>query len=120
MKIKTLPAFILLLISFNAFSQTIDDYYTVIKEQGKEPVRFIADKLNSHDLIIFDDAMHLAVEPFDFVCDYLTKNPESIDYLFLEVFHITAQKNIDAFLNGGKKDTALLAEVFQRSRNFYV
>src|SRR6516162_3264282 len=38
----------------------------VLREQGQKPIRFVLDKLATHDLLIFDDAVHDALEPWEF------------------------------------------------------
>ncbi|MDN5202683.1 hypothetical protein QQ008_14940 [Fulvivirgaceae bacterium BMA10] len=115
MKLKLLICSMLLFIVINVRSQDHKDYYDVIKAVGEEPASFIANKLITYDLIIFDDALHSAVEPFEFYVDYLKQNPGSVDYVFLEVIPITAQKYIDSFMNNATKDIAILAKVFQQN-----
>lgn len=51
-------------------SQSIDEYCKVIKEQGENPYMFVENKLKMYDLIVFDDALHAAVEPFEFYMTY--------------------------------------------------
>ena len=114
MNFKSVVLFVFLLASFSVLAQRQQDYYNVIRNQGEEPITFIANKIKIHDLIIFDDALHSAVEPFEFYCTYLSKNPKSVDYVFLEVIPITAQEYIDSFLNNSTKDTTILEEVFQQ------
>ncbi|MFP4548141.1 MAG: hypothetical protein ACLFQM_08405 [Fidelibacterota bacterium] len=104
----------LLILANLCFSQTVEDYIKVIEEKGREPVAFITEKLADYDLIIFDDALHASVEPFDFYCDYLKKNPTTIDLVFLEVVPMTATTCIDSFLNNPTKDISLLKPVFQQ------
>jgi len=111
---KNILLIIILFASLCAKPQSQQDYYNVIRNQGEEPINFIVNKLKTYDLIIFDDALHSAVEPFEFYCTYLSKNPKSIDYIFLEVIPITAQEYIDSFLNNSVKDTTILEEVFQQ------
>lgn len=105
--------FIFLSISAMLYSQNVDDYYEVIKKAGSEPISFIKEKVDSFDLIIFDDALHAAVEPFEFYCEYLEQYPNSVDYVFLEIPTITSQPFIDSFFNSQVRDTSLLAKVFQ-------
>jgi len=114
---------ILLLISFlltssNILPQTVQDYLKVLKNESEEPIGFVANKLMEYDLVIFDDALHSAVEPFDFYCEYLTINSESVDYVFLEVFAIDAQSHIDSFFQSKIKDTSLLAKAFQKDFSY--
>ncbi len=114
MNLKSIILVVVLSTTFSVQAQTEQDYYNSIRKVGKEPTAFIAEKIKAHDLIIFDDALHSAVEPFEFYCTYLSKNPKSVDYVFLEIIPISAQPHIDSFLNNSIKDTALLEEVFQQ------
>lgn len=113
MKTRNLLIVILLLVSFTASSQNVDNYYKTIQRQGQEPVSFIKDQIATHDLILFDDAIHSAVEPFEFYMDFLENNPKAIDYVFMEAVPISAQPYLDSFLNHKVKDTAILTNVFQ-------
>ena len=103
-----------IILSITSFGQTAQDYHNVIKDVGEEPKQFIAHKMQQRDLIIFDDALHAAVGPFEFYCNYLAQYPESVDYVFLEVVPITAQASIDSFLNSASKDSSLLHDAFQQ------
>lgn len=91
-----------------------DRYDRTLRREGREPAAFIENKLQHHDLIIVDDALHPAVEPYEFICDYLREYPKSVDYIFLEVVPITAQAAIDSFMNADSPDTMILASVFQQ------
>lgn len=113
MKKTVLLVSVTLLIFQGMFSQSVGDYYSVIGEEGQDPASFIEQKLERYDLIIFDDALHSALEPYVFVCDYLRDKPESVNYIFLEATHMKVQADIDSFLNKPVKDTSLLLKVFQ-------
>jgi hypothetical protein len=95
----------------------ISDYLEVLNEKSQEPLGFINDKLNEYDLIIFDDALHSAKEPFDFyqklVKDSLFKR--KVKYIFIELFSIASQKHIDEYLNSSIRDSTLLLPVFQNN-----
>ncbi len=105
--------FALLYVSLWTQAQTVDDYAGVLKMQGQNPVELVHQQLKNHDLIIFDDALHFAKEPFDFYGDYIRQKPETIDYIFIEVFQTNIQKDLDAFLNSPEMDSSLLYPVFQ-------
>lgn len=90
MNLKSIILVIILITTFRVQAQTEQDYYNTIRKVGKEPSAFIAEKIKAHDLILFDDALHSAVEPFEFYCTYLSKNPKSVDYVFLETIPISA------------------------------
>ena len=79
--ISVIAFFLIQFIHING--QTADDYYRVVSEKGKPPLEFIAENLKSRDLIIFDDALHNALEPFEFYSDLLTSGRCGVDILFL-------------------------------------
>ncbi|MCA1757997.1 MAG: hypothetical protein LC649_11125 [Bacteroidales bacterium] len=93
--------------------QTVDDFYRVVSEKGKPPVEFIAENLKKTDLIIFDDALHNALEPFDFYSDLLTSGKCDVDILFLEIISIASQPHLDAYFSSPVKDSTVLLKVFQ-------
>jgi hypothetical protein len=43
-------------------AERLQPYLKVLHEKGQEPIRFVQDKLATHDLLIFDDALHDALE----------------------------------------------------------
>ncbi len=96
-------------------AQTPNDHLKVLKEEGVAPIAFVKQKLKNHDLILFDDALHNAVEPFDFYRELIKNNTGDFDYIFLEVFGINTQPLIDAFLASETKDPTLLLKAFQDS-----
>ncbi|RKE94802.1 hypothetical protein [Ichthyenterobacterium magnum] len=95
--------------------------YSETVNNAISPINFVNKKLESHDLIIFDDALHSAKEPFDFYNELLEYKVVSnkINYLFIEVFSITVQKHIDKFLNSKNLDQELLLPVFQNDFSGY-
>jgi hypothetical protein len=105
-----------LLISSYCYGQTaIDAYTTVIREQGHDPVAFVNQSLKKYDLIVFDDALHHAYEPFQFYIQLLQDKQfrEKVKYIFIEVFSITSQPYVDKYLNSPVKDSTHLLKVFQ-------
>nr|WP_299342539.1 hypothetical protein [Allomuricauda sp.] len=116
---KTAPLFLLCIFHWFAYAQNVGDYLKVIHEYGENPVQFVQEKLNSHDLLIFDDALHNALEPFEFYGDLLDTDNNKIDYVFIEVFGINTQHHIDAYLENEVKDQSLLLKVFQDSFSGY-
>jgi hypothetical protein len=118
MKKKNLFFFLLLLIVSNAYSQNsgkLTFYLNALNEKGKEPIYFILEKLNKYDLILFDDALHTSVEPFEFYQD-LIKNSDfqkKIKYIFLEAIAINQQPSLDAYFNSETNDLQLLYPAFQ-------
>jgi len=98
----------------NSFAQ-LDEYVRVVQDEGENPVEYISKKLNNHDLIIFDDALHSAVEPFEFYTNLLSSE-KFISHkptIFLELIHTIDQPVIDKFLNSKFKDLTILRPAFQ-------
>lgn len=91
------------------------DHLRVLREQGRDPVEFAADALANHDLVIFDDALHNAREPFDYY-GRLLRDPRvqrQLRFVFLEVLSVADQPGIDAYLASPDGDVMLLAKAFQ-------
>ena len=95
------------------FGQGVADHFVVIRDQGLTPIDFVQKKLKDHDLIIFDDALHSAYEPFEFYIELLETPGNPIDYVFIEVFGINAQPFLDAYFASETEDRSLLLKVFQ-------
>ncbi len=93
----------------------------ILTNTGQEPVQFVNTLLNDVDLIVFDDALHLAKEPFDFYQRLLQNSTfqSKIKYIFIEVFSITSQPYIDAYLNSATKDENTLLPAFQNDFSGY-
>jgi hypothetical protein len=58
----------------NPDEDRLQSYIDVLETRGKEPVNFVLDKLDEFDLLIFDDAWHPAVEPFQFYQQLIVTN----------------------------------------------
>ncbi len=106
------------------FSQENDrfkDYLQVVEKTGQEPVKFVASLLNDFDLLIFDDALHIAKEPFDFYQRIIRDNQvnSKIKYVFIEVFSIASQPFIDKYFDHATKDRNILLPVFQNDYSGY-
>lgn len=120
MKKKNLSFLLLLLVLSYACSQTqhsekLATYVNAVNEKGKKPIHFILDKLDKYDLILFDDALHTAVEPFEFYQDLIRSVdfPKRVKYIFLEVVSVTQQPALDAYFNSEIDDLKLLYPAFQ-------
>lgn len=91
------------------------DYYTDILRHGQSPESFVSKCLSSYDLLVFDDALHNAYEPFEFY-KQLVNDPDiskNINIVFLEVISTTSQPLIDSFLNSASRDSTILIRAFQ-------
>lgn len=109
----------LLLLTFvtgyGQISSSLKTHVEVIRKQGKPPVAFVNEVLETHDLVVFDDALHNAYEPFVFYRQ-LIKDPffqQKVRYVFIEVFSITLQPYINDYFNSPVKDSSILLKVFQ-------
>lgn len=96
-------------------NEKLEPYIKTLKEKGKEPVEFVIDKLNAYDLILFDDALHTAVEPFEFYTDLIknSKFREKVKYIFLEAVSLNQQTALDRYFNSETEDLRLLYPAFQ-------
>jgi hypothetical protein len=94
-------------------------YLQVLSEQGQEPVPFVVGKLDTFDLLIFDDALHTAAEPFEFY-QQLVKDPafqRKAPAIFLEAIPSNKQRHLDAYLAAAEDDGRLLYPAFQDDAN---
>lgn len=121
---KRLIFVLFLIISLKAHSQenkSLSEYLSVLTETGQEPVNFVNTVLDSYDLILFDDALHLAKEPFDFY-QTLIRDEEfnhKVKYIFIEAFSIASQPHIDKYFKHIKRDSTILLPVFQNDFSGY-
>ena len=101
--------------SICAQSVSVNSYFSDIKRVGEEPIEFINKALDTQDLIVFDDALHSAYEPFVFYNQLINSKSlaRKINYIFLEVISTTAQPLIDSFLNSKTADSNILTKAFQ-------
>ncbi|HEX5654816.1 MAG TPA: hypothetical protein VFX58_17190 [Chitinophagaceae bacterium] len=93
----------------------LESYTEVIRQQGRDPLDFCRQLLEKYDLLVFDDALHNAEEPFRFYTQLLRNKElqQKIKYVFIEVFSITSQPYIDRYLESAAKDSTQLLKVFQ-------
>ncbi len=121
MRFLSAVAVVFLLCRAVAGQVNVQDYVSVIQQSGTEPVKFVQNALADHDLIIFDDAIHNAQEPFDFY-QKLLRDPviqKKVKYVFLEVISITAQASLDAYINDRTADRSVLMKAFQDDYSGY-
>ena len=106
---------LLISLSGQADAGELDNYINALSNKGVEPSAYVLDKLSDHDLIIFDDALHTAVRPFEFYAE-LISNPEfssMAGYIFLEVVAVNQQPALDSYLESEPEDLTLLYPAFQ-------
>jgi len=97
----------------------LQPYLRALRQQGQEPIPFVVDKLDTFDLVIFDDALHTAVEPFEFY-QQLAKDAafqRKAPAIFLEVIPSNKQRHLDAYLAAKEDDPRLLYPAFQDDAN---
>ncbi|CAN5864015.1 hypothetical protein BH20GEM1_BH20GEM1_04690 [soil metagenome] len=88
-----------------------------LREHGREPVAFVLEQLDRHDLVVFDDALHTLVEPFGFYAR-LVREPafrSQARFVFLEAVPLNQQGHIEAYLAAAVEDPRLLYPAFQNS-----
>jgi hypothetical protein len=98
-----------------AQSGAVRAYTNDLKQYGQEPVAFVSKALYRYDLLVFDDALHSAYEPFVFY-KQLVHTPSianRLDYIFLEVISIADQPLVDSFLQAETKDSTILMKAFR-------
>lgn len=102
-----------------AFGAQHDDrmqpYVDALRKHSVPPTEAVMTALQNHDLVIFDDALHTAVEPFEFYCE-LVRDPRirrAVDFVFLEVIPMSEQPALDAFFASDTCDVELLLPAFQ-------
>jgi hypothetical protein len=96
-------------------SSKLQECVRTMRENGKEPLAFVVDRFRDHDLLLFDDGMHTAVEPFAF-CQKLIREPafqRQVKYIFLEALPINHQSRVNAYLDAEPEDATTLYPVFQ-------
>jgi hypothetical protein len=61
----TVPAAMLLAFAGQATAQGPTSPHLVdLRERGREPVAYVLELLDRHDVVVFDDGLHTLVEPF--------------------------------------------------------
>ncbi|MEE2692906.1 MAG: hypothetical protein VX640_15335 [Pseudomonadota bacterium] len=88
-----------------------------VEAKGRDPVDFVLAALESHELVVFDEGLHNAVEPWEFFSRLVAdpRFPEKARYVFLEVLPYNQQRHIDAYLDAPKDDPSLLFPAFQNA-----
>ncbi len=102
-------------LAVGADSDPLQVHLDALRAKGAAPVDFVVEALDSVDLLIFDDALHTAVEPFAFY-EQLLRDPrfrERARYVFLELAPVNHQPALDAYLAAEDDDPSLLYPLFQ-------
>ena len=86
-----------------------------LRTNGRPPAAAVAQLLDTHDLVIFDDAVHDSHEPWLFY-QALVRAPDfqrRAKWIFLETLPVTAQPELDRYVQAPAKDLTLLEHAFQ-------
>jgi len=89
----------------------LDPLLADLDAYGRPPVEFVLGRLEEADLLLFDDGLHSAVEPFTFYIE-LVRTPafhRAVDVVFLEAVAINQQPHLDAYLASGDPQELLPA-----------
>ncbi len=94
---------ILALASFPVWSDEshVDRLVQEIEQNGKPPLEFVLSALDDHYLLIFDDALHSAVEPWLFY-EELVQQPgfrKRARHIFIEIVAVNDQSHLDAYFS---------------------
>ncbi len=90
-------------------------HVTALQKKGKAPLDYVLTILDERDLVLFDDALHNAVEPWEFYTE-LVRSPafrRKARYIFLEVIPSNRQGALDAYFGTFPEDRTLLYPAFQ-------
>lgn len=90
-----------------------DALLSALETQGQDPVEFANQALEQHDLLIFDDGLHLAAEPWDFYRELVNSADFDARHIFIEVIPVNQQPHIDAYLATYPEDQSLLWPALQ-------
>ena len=94
--------------------ERLQRHLDAIRSDGMKPVVFVDRALAEHDLIVFDDALHTALEPWEFYSELLKneKIAQELDYVFIEVLPHNYNFAIDEYLNAEEENPELLIPAF--------
>lgn len=118
-KVKQFFFLTILLLSFVCAQaqqeEKLTPYLNALNEKGEDPIHFVIDKLDQYNLLIFDDALHTAVEPFEFYQDLIKSKDfqKKTKHIFLEAVSVNQQPALDAYFESEKEDVSLLYPAFQ-------
>ncbi len=99
----------------SANDKILEMHVEALFTHGQEPLDFVLDALTTNDLILFDDSLHNAVEPWTFY-NTMIRSPrfrEKARYIFLEVIPVNRQASLDAYFSTFPEDKTLLYPAFQ-------
>ncbi|MBN2432702.1 MAG: hypothetical protein JXQ27_14595 [Acidobacteria bacterium] len=94
---------------------TLQPYLDALQIHGCRPVDFVNNMLTTNHLVIFDDGLHTAREPFEFYQELIRDADFQlrVRYIFLEAVSMRHQPCLDAFLASADGNPAALFPAFQ-------
>jgi len=97
------------------FAKALSSHVAALERLGRDPLEFSLQKLKEHDLLIFDDGLHTASDPFDFYQRLIRSSQfqQLSPKIFLEVIPVNRQPAIDAYLSTKPEQPRLLYPAFQ-------
>lgn len=96
------------------------EWLAVLRDHGLTPIAFIEQQLLDARLLLFDDGLHSAYEPWAFYVQ-MVQTPSvaaKLSHIFIETVSVSSQPAIDAFLGSVFCQPELLAPVFQNDLGF--
>lgn len=116
----TVGSALALLGATRATGSPIDPYLDALDRHGRDPAAFVVEALADHDLILFDDALHTAVEPWELYME-LVRTPELQALrptIYVELLDISEQPHLDAYFRTTPEDPSLLFPALQNATAF--
>lgn len=98
-----------------AIAPRVASLEAALRESGVDPIEFTLSALEEVDLVLFDDGLHPAVEPFEFY-QRLVRDPRfarTVRHVFLEVVPMNQQEALDRYFASDPEDRSLLYPAFQ-------
>lgn len=90
-------------------------FIEALRREGQEPVAFVRHVLEHRDLVVFDDGLHTAAEPWQLYLQLL-RDPairRQVRLVFVEVLGVGHQRDLDGFFAQESLDLARLAPALQ-------
>ena len=125
MSIRLLPILLVIALAvpcataiFEEHATRTEELQAFLEDEAQPALDYVFDLLAERDLLLFDDALHDAIEPWSFYRE-LIRDPRSkgLDVIFLEVLATSDQPHLDAFLSAPEPDLKLLYPAFRHDLN---
>lgn len=112
---RTLGILTILLLALSRPLTAQATHLADLKAHGEDPVDYVLEQLDAHDLVVFDDGLHTLVEPWEFY-RRLIRDPRfraRARTVFLEAVPLNQQGHLEAYLASEPADPSLLWPAFQ-------